>query len=84
MGNIGLKRERKKKQPHKEKVALSTEANRKSQFFLPMRQSLFCLSGAEKICLAHGPRQLTRDVKSDILILDFRSNGKYATTKNTE
>ena len=28
-------------------------------------------SGASKFCLAHGLRQLTRDYKSDIRILDF-------------
>ena len=31
--------------------------------FLPMRQSLFYFSGAEKFCLTPGLRLLTRDVK---------------------
>ena len=30
-------------------------------FFLPVRQSLFCFSGAGIFCLAHGLRQLRRD-----------------------
>ena len=31
-------------------------------------------SGAEKFCLAHGLRQLTRDVKSDVRTLNFISD----------
>ena len=34
----------------------------------------FCFSGAGKFCLAHGLRQLTRNVTSDDKILNFRSN----------
>ena len=38
-----------------------------AKYFLPMRQSLFYFSGAGKLCLAHGLRQLTRDTKSDVI-----------------
>ena len=43
-------------------------------FFAPMRQSFFYYSDAGKFYLAHGLRQLTRDVKSDVRILNFRSD----------
>ena len=52
-------------------------------FFLPMRQSLFSFSGAGEICLVHGLRQLTYDVKSGIRSLNFISDVTCATTKNT-
>ena len=39
--------------------------------FLPMRQSLFYFSDAYKFCLAHGLRQLTRDVKSDVKTVNY-------------
>ena len=43
------------------------------------------LSGALKLCLVHGLRQPTRDVKCDIKILNLRNDVTYgATTKNTE
>ena len=57
----------------------------KKLIFLPMRQSLFYFSGAGKFCLAHGLRQLTRDFKSDIRTLNFRSDVSYLPPwKNTE
>ena len=42
--------------------------------FLTYKTVLFYFSGAGKICLAHGLRQLTRDVKNDVRTLNFRSN----------
>ena len=44
--------------------------------FLPMRQNLFYFSGTGKN--AHGKGQLTRDVKSDVRILNFRSDVIFA------
>ena len=52
-------------------------APRGTNHFLPMRQSLFYFSGAGKFCLAHGLRQLTRVVKSDIRTFKFRSDVTY-------
>ena len=40
-------------------------------------------SGAGKFCPAHGLRQLTRDVKSDVGILNFRSDVTYALPRKT-
>ena len=46
--------------------------------FLPMKQSLcYYFSGDGKFCLAHGLRQLTPDVKSDVRTLNFRSDVTY-------
>ena len=42
---------------------------------LPLRQSLFYFCGAGKFCLAHGLRQLIRDVRT----INFRSDVTYAT-----
>ena len=38
----------------------------------------FIFSGAGKFCLAHGLRQLTRDVKRDVRILNLRSDVTYS------
>ena len=46
--------------------------------FLPMRQSLFHFSGVRNFCLADGLEQLTRDVKSDVRILNVRSDINFA------
>ena len=43
----------------------------------------FIFSGAGKFCFAHGLRQLTRDVKSDIRTLNFRSDITYAQPRKT-
>ena len=51
--------------------------------FLPMREFVLFSSDAEKFCLAHGLRQLTRDVKCDVRILNFRSNATCALPRNT-
>ena len=40
-------------------------------------------SGAGKCCLAHGLRKLTRDVKSDVRILNFRSDVTYPLPRKT-
>ena len=48
-----------------------------TQFFLPIKQSLLFFSGAGKFYLAHGLRQLTRDDKSDVRILNFRNDVTY-------
>ena len=40
-------------------------------------------SGAGKFCLAHGPRQLTRDVKCEVRTLDFRSDVTSAPSRKT-
>ena len=47
---------------------------------VPVRRSFFfsIFSGAGKFCLAHGLRQLTRDIKSDVRILNFRSDLSYS------
>ena len=45
---------------------------------LPMRQSLFNFSGSGKFCLAHGLKQLTRDVKNGVRILNLRSDVTYS------
>ena len=60
----------------------------------PCKQAVVCpylwdrvcsmFGGAGKFCLAHGLRQLTHDFKSDVRILNFRSDVTCATTKNTE
>ena len=45
-----------------------------------MRQSFFIIfSGAGKLCLAHGLRELKHEVKKDVRILNFISD---ITTKN--
>ena len=41
------------------------------------------LSGAGKICPAHGLGQLTRDVKSDVRNLNFRSDVIFAPPRKT-
>ena len=46
-----------------------------------MQQGMFYFNSAGKFCLAHVLKQLTRDVKSDIKILNFISD---VTIKNTE
>ena len=48
-----------------------------------MRQSLFYFSDAGKYYLAHGLRQLTRDVKSDVRTLNFISDVTYAAARKT-
>ena len=50
---------------------------------VPVRQSLFYFSGAGKFRLAHGLRQLIRDVKSDVRILNFRSDVTYSLKRKT-
>ena len=40
-------------------------------------------SGAGKFCLAHGLRQLTRDVKSDVRTLNFISDVIYVAPRKT-
>ena len=40
-------------------------------------------SGAGKFCLTHGLGQLTRDVKSDIRTLNFKSDVFFATPRKT-
>ena len=37
----------------------------------------------EKLCLAHGLRQLTRDVKGDVRIITFESDVTYALPRKT-
>ena len=51
--------------------------------FLPMRQSFYCFSGAGKFYLAHGLRQVTRDVKNDVRTLNFISDVTYAAPRKT-
>ena len=48
-----------------------------------MTQSLFYFSGARKFFLTHGLRQLTRDVKSEVRTLNFRSDITFAPTRKT-
>ena len=48
-----------------------------------MRQSLFYFSGAEKLCLAHWLKQLTRDVKSDVRTLNFISDVNFKPQQKT-
>ena len=48
-----------------------------------MRQSLSYFQRAGKFCLAHGLRQLTRDVKSDARIINFRSDVTDALPRKT-
>ena len=48
-----------------------------------MRQSFFCFSGADKFCLAHGLRQLTREVNSDVRTLKFIGDVTYVVTRKT-
>ena len=45
--------------------------------FFRMKQSLFYFSGAGKFCLAHGLRQLTRNVQSDVRLVNFRSDMRF-------
>ena len=52
-------------------------------YFLPMKNILFYFSDAGKFCLAHGLRQLTRDVKSDVKTLNFTSDVIYALLRKT-
>ena len=40
-------------------------------------------SGAGKFCLAHGLRQLTRDMKHDVRNLNFRSDVTFAPPRKT-
>ena len=40
-------------------------------------------SGAGKFCLAHGPGQLTRDVKDDVRTHNFRSGITFAPSRKT-
>ena len=58
---------------------------RKQILSLRMRQSLlfFFLVVLEKICLAHGLRQLKCDVKSDVRTLNLISDITYATPRKT-
>ena len=48
-----------------------------------MRQSLFYFSGAEKICLTHRPRQLTRDIKSLVRTYNFICDVTFAPSRKT-
>ena len=48
-----------------------------------MRKSLLYFSGAGSFCLAHGLRQLTRDVKSDVRTLNYRCDATFAPPRNT-
>ena len=41
-------------------------------------------SGAGKFCLAHELGQLTRDVKSDVRILNFRRDVTYALPRSND
>ena len=43
-----------------------------------MRQNLFYFSAAGNFCVAYGLGQLTRDVKSDVRTLNYRSNVIFA------
>ena len=53
--------------------------------FLPTRQNSLYFSGAGKFCLAHGLRQLTHDVESDVRTINFRSDVIFTPPrKNTE
>ena len=60
-----------------------THATREDLDFLIYETEVvfFYFSGAGKFCLAHGLRHLTRDVKSDVTILNFRSDVTCATMK---
>ena len=40
-------------------------------------------SGAGKFCLAHGHRQLTRDVKSDVRTLNLKNDITYPPPRKT-
>ena len=51
--------------------------------FLPKRPSFFYFSGAGKFCLAHGLRKLTRDIRSDVRTLNFRSDVTYLTQQKS-
>ena len=55
-------------------LSKTIKKNLNLSYFLPMRQNLFYFSGAGKFCLAHGLRQLTREVKNDVRTLNFRSD----------
>ena len=48
--------------------------------FLPMDRICSILSGAGKFCLAHGPGQLTGDVKSYVRTLTFKIDVTFCTT----
>ena len=48
-----------------------------------MTEFFYIFSGAGKFCLAHGLRQRTHDVKSDVRILDFRSDVTYLLQQKT-
>ena len=51
-------------------------------FLLPKRHSLFYFfRGAGKFCLANGLRQLTRDAKSDVRTLNFRTDVIFASPR---
>ena len=57
--------------------------HRSFRFFLPLRQSsIFSVAG--KFCLAHGPRQLSRDVKHDVGTQNFRSDVTFALPQKTQ
>ena len=43
----------------------------------------YIFSGAGNFCLAHGLRPLTRYVKTDVRILNFRSDVSYALPRKT-
>ena len=42
------------------------------RYFLHLRQSWFCLSGAVKFCFAHMLRQQTQDIKSNVSCLQVK------------
>ena len=50
----------------------------KEKLFLPRDRVCSIFSGAGKFCLVHGLRQLTRDFKSDVRTLNFKSDVTYA------
>ena len=52
-------------------------------FFTSEAESVPFFSGAGKFCLAHGLTQLTRDVKSEVRTLNFRSDVAYLPTRKT-
>ena len=49
-----------------------------------MRQSLLFFSGAGKFYLAHGMRQLTRDIKGDVKTLYFSNDVIYALLRKAQ
>ena len=44
---------------------------------------VLCFSGTGQFCLAHGLGQFTRDVQSDVIFLNFRSDVSFAAPRKT-